>query len=101
MPAFCNGDNVFPDKINTPPINGAKVAAKPLKDCEKLILLVAVAGSPKTVIYGLAAVSRKAAPENKTNNAARKNAKFLTAAAGKNKNAPHAKSMSPKSIPPL
>ncbi len=62
----------LPESIIGPTTVGAIKAAKPLKDCAKFNLLVAVSGGPKMVIYGFAAVSKNVNPQAITNKAPKK-----------------------------
>ena len=63
----------MPDKINLLPTRPADTAATPLNDCARLIRNAAFSGSPKTVMYGFAAVSYNAEPLNMIKRAVRKN----------------------------
>ena len=61
---------------------GPKNDPTPLKLCARFSRNSEVSGSPSTVIYGLAAVSKKVNPLAKTNNAKRKKGKLSFCAAG-------------------
>ncbi len=91
--------SVVPLRMKRPPNQAASAAPRPLNACAKFKRRGAVAGSPKTLMYGFAAVSRKVRPLAMMKSALRKNEKERIVAAGQNRKAPVAKSSRPPKMP--
>ena len=73
----------------------------PLNDCEKFRRKEAVLGSPRTEMYGLAAVSSSDNPQAMTKVAPTKAPKLKNYAAGQKNNAPATYNPNPNIIPVL
>ena len=70
------------EKIKKPPITGPKIILIPLNDCAKFNRKSPYLGSPSSVTYKFAAVSKNAIPLAIKNKAAKKKEYNLTSAAG-------------------
>ena len=90
-----------PEKKAFEAMSGPTNDPTPLNDCEKLSRKDAVLGSPKTEIYGFAAVSNSESPQAIINVAPTKAPKLKYLAAGQKNNAPLTYNPNPNIIPVL
>src|SRR5450759_992151 len=84
-----------------PPMIGPKIQPTPLHDCARLMRVAAYLGSPSTVVYGLAIVSRKVRPLAITHTPTRYAQNCAICVAGMNQDPPAATISSPVIMPPL
>ena len=88
-----------PAKRKNPPTSGPQIHPSPLNDCARFSLRSLPSGSPSTVTYGFAAVSRQVSPHPITKSENRKNSNEPILPPGMKSSAPTPYSTSPVSTP--